>query len=85
MIKRFKFLFTTIECINWIAVELSIFSSFECINLPDLDTLQLHVSNFQSNSSFIYMLKLFVVGTPRKRRRAVDEEAVQIPLAKGYV
>lgn len=33
---------------------------------------------------FIYMLKIFVVGTPRKRRRTVDEEAVQIPLAKGY-
>ena len=33
----------------------------------------------------MYMLKIFVVGTPKKRRRAVDEEAVQIPLAKGYV
>lgn len=29
------------------------------------------------------ILKLFVIGTPRKRRRAVDEEAVKIPLAKG--
>ena len=33
----------------------------------------------------MYILKMFVVGAPRKRRRAVDEEAVQIPLAKGYV
>ena len=31
------------------------------------------------------MLKIFVAGTPRKRRRAVNEEAVQIPLAKGYM
>ena len=31
------------------------------------------------------MLKIFVIGNPRKRRRAVDEEAVQIPLAKGYL
>lgn len=78
MIKRFEFLFETVDTCF-------ILNSLECINLSDLDTLQLHLCNFKSNNSFIHLLKTFVAVTPRKRRRAVDEEAVQIPLAKGYM
>lgn len=85
MIKRFEFLFETVECINQIAVKFLSLNSLECINLSDLDTLQPHLCNFKSNNSFIHFLKTFVAVTPRKRRRAVDEEAVQIPLAKGYM
>lgn len=39
VIKCFKFLFETVDRSNWIVVKIS---SLECINLPDLDTLQLH-------------------------------------------
>lgn len=53
------------------------------ITLKSTCNLIKYFTKFINFFLFILKIKLFVVGTPRKRCRAVDEEAVKIPLAKG--